>query len=98
MASDLLPPECAGKLTFYLSGVNDLLRHGDDQPRIDLIPCKTYNRVITEQALRDVHKHWILPSTTCCQNGCKAACPAPMSLEAKLGGRPFSEVGNAGQA
>ena len=34
-------PEFAGKMNFYLSVVNDLLRHPDDQPSIGLILCKT---------------------------------------------------------
>ena len=34
-------PEFAGKMNFYLSAVNDLLRHPDDQPSIGLILCKT---------------------------------------------------------
>jgi predicted nuclease of restriction endonuclease-like (RecB) superfamily len=46
-------PEYAGKMTFYLAAVNDLLRHTDDQPSIGLILCKTQNRVIAEYALRD---------------------------------------------
>jgi hypothetical protein len=34
-------PEYAGKMNFYLSAVDDLLRHSDDQPSIGLILCKT---------------------------------------------------------
>ncbi len=34
-------PEFAGKMNFYLSAVNDLLRHPDDQPSIGLVLCKT---------------------------------------------------------
>src|SRR5437867_2342352 len=32
-------PEFAGKMNFYLSAVDDLLRHKDDQPSIGLILC-----------------------------------------------------------
>jgi len=49
-------PEFAGKMNFYLSAVNDLLRHPDDQPSIGLILCKTRDRVVAEYALRDVAK------------------------------------------
>ena len=49
-------PEHAGKMNFYLSAVDDLLRHPGDQPSIGLILCKTRNRVIVEYALRDTHK------------------------------------------
>lgn len=49
-------PEFAGKMNFYLSAADDLLRNGDDQPSIGLIPCKTRNNVIAEYALRDTTK------------------------------------------
>lgn len=46
-------PEFAGKMNFYLSAVDDLLRHPDDQPSIGIILCKTRNAVVVEYALRD---------------------------------------------
>jgi predicted nuclease of restriction endonuclease-like (RecB) superfamily len=46
-------PEYAGKMNFYLSAVDDLLRHADDKPSIGLILCKTKNRIIAEYALRN---------------------------------------------
>lgn len=49
-------PEFAGKVNFYLSSVDDLLRHPQDGPSIGLILCKEKNRIIVEYALRDTHK------------------------------------------
>ncbi|GAC1502774.1 MAG: hypothetical protein NVS2B14_15410 [Chamaesiphon sp.] len=49
-------PEFSGKMNFYLSAVDDLLRHPDDQPSIGLILCKSKNQVIAEYALRDMNK------------------------------------------
>ena len=49
-------PEFAGKMNFYLSAVDDLLRHPDDKPSIGIILCKTRNKVIAEYALRDLEK------------------------------------------
>ncbi len=49
-------PEFAGKMNFYLSAVNNLLRHPDDQPSIGLILCKTRDRVVAEYSLQDVSK------------------------------------------
>jgi predicted nuclease of restriction endonuclease-like (RecB) superfamily len=49
-------PEYAGKMNFYLSAVDDLLRHADDKPSIGIILCKTKNRVMAEYALRDLAK------------------------------------------
>lgn len=49
-------PEYAGKMNFYLSAVDDRLRHPEDKPSIGLILCKTRDRLIVEYALRDVRK------------------------------------------
>ncbi len=49
-------PEYAGKMNFYLSAVDDLLRHPDDRPSIGLILCKSQNRLVAEYALRDMSK------------------------------------------
>ena len=49
-------PEYAGKLNFYLSAVDDLLRTGGDAPSIGLILCQDKNRVLAEYALRDMTK------------------------------------------
>src|SRR5690606_8697356 len=47
-------PEHAGKMNFYLSAVDDLLRHPDDKPSIGIILCKTRSQVIAEYTLRDL--------------------------------------------
>jgi predicted nuclease of restriction endonuclease-like (RecB) superfamily len=49
-------PEFAGKMNFYLSAVDDLLRHPDDAPSIGMILCKGKNAIIVEYALRDASK------------------------------------------
>ncbi len=49
-------PEFAGKLNFYLSAVDDLLRHKDDNPTIGLLLCKTKKNFTVEYALRDINK------------------------------------------
>ncbi len=49
-------PEHAGKMNFYLSAVDDLLRHPADQPSIGVILCKSENKVVAEYALRDMSK------------------------------------------
>lgn len=49
-------PEYAGKMNFYLSAVDDLLRHPDDQPSIGIILCKSKNAVVAGYALRDTAK------------------------------------------
>ncbi len=49
-------PEFAGKLNFYLSVVDDQLRHPSDAPTIGLMLCKSKDRVVAEYALRDMNK------------------------------------------
>jgi predicted nuclease of restriction endonuclease-like (RecB) superfamily len=49
-------PEYAGKVNFYCSAVDDLLRHEQDNPTIGLILCQTTDRVVAEYTLRDMTK------------------------------------------
>ena len=49
-------PEDSGKMNFYLSAVDDTLRHNRDEPSIGLILCRENNRVVVEYALRDTSK------------------------------------------
>ena len=49
-------PEYAGKLNFYLSVVDDLIRQEGDNPTIGILLCREKNRAIAEYALRDIHK------------------------------------------
>lgn len=49
-------PEFAGKMGFYLSAIDDQLRHASDAPSIGIILCKGKNEVVVEYALRDLAK------------------------------------------
>ena len=49
-------PEYAGKLNFYLSVVDDQLRHPSDAASIGILLCREPNRAIAEYALRDIDK------------------------------------------
>jgi len=49
-------PEFAGKMNFYLSAVDDLLRHPDDAPSIGIILCRGRNATVLEYSLRDTAK------------------------------------------
>lgn len=72
---------------FYLSAVDDLLRHPDDQPSIDIILCRSKNQVIAEYALRDMSKP-IGVSTCQLQNALpeqmRGSLPTIEELEAQL--------------
>lgn len=49
-------PEYAGKLNFYLSAVDDILRHEYDNPSIGILLCKERDKLTAEYALRDINK------------------------------------------
>ena len=49
-------PEHAGKMSFYLSAADDLLRGPQDGPTIGIILCRSKNKVVAEYALRDLNK------------------------------------------
>lgn len=49
-------PEFAGKLNFYLSAVDDVIKSDTDNPTIGLILCKSKNKIEAEYALRDINK------------------------------------------
>lgn len=49
-------PEFTGKLNFYLSAVDSLVKADDDNPTIGLLLCKEKNSIEAEFALRDIQK------------------------------------------
>jgi predicted nuclease of restriction endonuclease-like (RecB) superfamily len=49
-------PEFAGKMNYYLSAVDDLLKTEADQPSIGIILCKSKDAIEVEYALRDIKK------------------------------------------
>jgi nuclease YhcG-like protein len=53
---DAFQPEDAGKMSFYLSALDDLVRHDHDQPSIGIILCKSKDRTTVEYSLRDTAK------------------------------------------
>jgi predicted nuclease of restriction endonuclease-like (RecB) superfamily len=49
-------PEHAGQLNFYLSAVDDLMKHPNDNPSIGILLCKSRNKVVAEYALKSIEK------------------------------------------
>ncbi|MFH0919154.1 MAG: PDDEXK nuclease domain-containing protein [Fibrobacterota bacterium] len=83
-------PEYAGKMNFYLSAVDDRLRHPDDKPSIGLILCKTRSKVVAEYALRDLAKpigvaHYLTKLMETLPARLKGQLPAIADLERELG-------------
>lgn len=56
LKSGKFKPEYAGKMNFYLSAVDDLLRQPGDNPSIGLILCRSKLGILAEYALRDMTK------------------------------------------
>jgi len=49
-------PEFAGKLNFYVSAVDGILKSKQDNTSIGILICKSKNDTVVEYALKDVHK------------------------------------------
>jgi predicted nuclease of restriction endonuclease-like (RecB) superfamily len=84
-------PEYAGKMNFYCSAVDDLLRNRTDQPTIGLILCQTKDRILAEYTLRDIHKPIGISDyelTRALPENLKSSLPTVEEIEAELGGDP----------
>jgi predicted nuclease of restriction endonuclease-like (RecB) superfamily len=80
-------PEYAGKMNFYLSAVDDLLKHETDQPSIGLILCKSKDNVLAKYTLKDMTKPIGLAEYRITENlpeEIKTALPTIEELEAEL--------------
>lgn len=49
-------PEFAGKLNFYVSAVDELLKEDDDNPTIGLLICKSKDNTVVEWSLRGINR------------------------------------------
>jgi predicted nuclease of restriction endonuclease-like (RecB) superfamily len=80
-------PEHAGKMNFYLSVVDDRLRHETDAPSIGLILCQDRNQIIAEYALRGADRPIGISEyelTRALPRGLKSALPTVEEIEAEL--------------
>ncbi|MCZ2156816.1 MAG: PDDEXK nuclease domain-containing protein [Bryobacterales bacterium] len=83
-------PEYAGKMNFYLSAVDDLLRHPNDQPSIGLILCRSKEGIVVEYALRDIGKPMGIAEfrlTESLPDSLKSTLPSIEELESELDAR-----------
>lgn len=80
-------PEYAGKMNFYLSVVDDQLRHAADAPSIGLILCQDRNHIVAEYTLRGVDKPIGISEyelTRALPPNLKSALPTVEEIEAEL--------------
>lgn len=82
-------PEFAGKLNFYISAVDGILKTEQDNPTIGILICKSKNNTVVEYALQDIHKPIGVSEYTITQHlpdELKSSLPSIEEIEAELGG------------
>ena len=82
-------PEFAGKLNFYISAVDDILKAEQDHPTIGMLICKSKKDTVVEYALRNINKPIGVSEYTITQNlpeELKSSLPSIEEIEAELGG------------
>ena len=83
-------PGDVGQLNLYLSAVDDLLRHPDDQPTIGLLLCRKKNKLVAEYALRGLDQSiavaaWQTQLTESLPEDLRGSLPTIEEIEAELG-------------
>jgi predicted nuclease of restriction endonuclease-like (RecB) superfamily len=81
-------PEFAGKLNFYISAVDGILKTDQDSPTIGILICKSKNDTVVEYSLRDIHKPIGVSEYTITHNlpeEFKSSLPSIEDIEAELG-------------
>lgn len=82
-------PAFVGQMNLYLSAVDDLMRHQDDEPTIGLLLCKSKERLVVEYALRGVNKpmgvaDWETRLVDALPGELKGSLPSIEEIEAEL--------------
>lgn len=82
-------PGDVGQINLYLSAVDDLLRHPDDQPTIGLLLCKGKDKLVVEYALRGLDQsiaiaNWQTQLTETLPQELKGSLPTIAEIEAEL--------------
>ena len=80
-------PEYAGKMNFYCSAVDDILKHETDTPSIGLILCQGKDKLFAEYALRDINKPIGISEYTLTRllpNNLKSSLPSIKDIEDEL--------------
>lgn len=82
-------PEDTGQLNYYLSAVDDMLKHPNDNPSIGILLCKTRSKVKAEYAFRDIKKpmgvvEYETMLTKALPKDMKSSLPTIQEIEAEL--------------
>lgn len=92
LKSDAFMPEYAGKMNFYLSAVDDLLRHESDAPSIGLILCRDKNKIIVEYSLRNQTKPIGVSDYKLLPDELQKNLPTAEEIESVIGEEPAAEA------
>lgn len=83
-------PEYAGKLNYYISAVDTMLKKENDNPTIGILLCRDKNNIEAEFALRDINKpmgvsEFELKLTEILPENLRSSLPTIEEFEAELG-------------
>jgi len=83
-------PEDTGQLNYYLSAVDDMLKHPTDNPSIGILLCKTRSKIKAEYAFRDINKpmgivEYETMLTKALPKDMKSSLPTIQEIEEELG-------------
>jgi predicted nuclease of restriction endonuclease-like (RecB) superfamily len=83
-------PEFAGKMNFYLSAIDNQMRHADDEPSLGLLLCQERDHLTVEYALRDLKKPigvalWQTKLVQSLPKNLKGSLPTMEEIEIELG-------------
>lgn len=87
LKSTAFKPEHTGQLNFYLSAVDEIMKHPSDNPSIGILLCKSRDKVIAEFAIRDIEKPIGVSEyklTKAIPENFKASLPTIEEIEAEL--------------
>lgn len=84
-------PEDAGQLNFYLSAVDDMVKHPTDNPTIGILLCKVRNKVVAEYAFRGIERpmgvvEYETMLTKAIPEELRSSLPTVKEIEAELSG------------
>lgn len=81
-------PEYAGKMNFYCSAVDDLMKHPSDQPTVGLVLCQHKDQLFAEYSLKDIQKPIGISEyelTRILPENLKSSLPSVEEIELELG-------------
>jgi len=82
-------PEFAGKMNFYVSAVDGILKSEKDNPTVGMLICKSKKKTVVEYSLKDINKPIGVSEyqiTHALPDELKSSLPTIEEIEAELGG------------